>query len=275
VQAGCEGCNRLWLQDDWCAPHGTCVATRKPLSPIICQRLFSDTATMYKNESEIGVVLGEIDALVRQSTFIVSKLQPQDHGREQVHSAIDRTLDALGTKTLDLWLMHSPSGGRVVETWKAMLEAREAGKVRACGVSNFGVAQLMALKAAGCEMPEVNQFELHVWNQQRPTVEYCQRESIAIMSFCPLARCKLFGQTKLAEIATQTGQSEARLAIRWLMQNKMITIPKSVNPQRIASNAAFDFELSEEQMQAINNLDERFLASNACKAMDLPWEEVQ
>jgi diketogulonate reductase-like aldo/keto reductase len=99
-----------------------------------------------------------------------------------------------------------------------MLSARDAGKVRAVGVSNFGPEQLEGLKQAGCDVPEVNQFELHCWNQQRELVSYCQREGIAVMSFCPLARCKLFGQTALQQIALETGQSEAALAIRWLLQ---------------------------------------------------------
>lgn len=81
-----------------------------------------------------------------------------------------------------LWLMHSPSGGDVVETWRAMLEARDAGKVRACGVSNFGHEQIARLAAAGLELPEVNQIELHCWNHQRPTVAYCAAHQIVVMA---------------------------------------------------------------------------------------------
>ena len=143
-----------------------------------------DTATMYKNEADIGSVLKE----AAQRPFLVSKLRPEDHGSEEtVFAALERTLSDLGIDQLDVWLMHTPAGGKVVETWRAMLKARDAGKVRSVGVSNFGVAQLQALIAAGCEAPEINQIELHVWNQQRDTVAFCQREHITVMAFCPYA----------------------------------------------------------------------------------------
>lgn len=141
-------------------------------------------------------------------------------------------------------------------------------------MSNFGVAQLEGLQAAGCEMPEVNQIELHCWNQQRGTVDFCRRHGIAIMSYCPLARCKLLGQTALSALAEETGQAEARLALRWLLQKGFVTIPKSVDAGRIASNAVFDFELTPSQMAVIDGLDQGFKASNASKSMDLPWQEV-
>ena len=131
------------------------------------------------------------------------------------------------------------------------------------------------LKLAGLEAPEVNQFELHVFNQQKETVEYCQANGIVVMSFCPLARCKLFGQTPLAAIAEAAGVSEAACCIRWLLQRGYVTIPKSTGEARIRDNAAFGFALSDEQMRQMDGLDQGFKASNACKAMDLPWEDVK
>ena len=178
-----------------------------------------DTAQMYDNHEDVRAALQELPADAPRP-FVVSKLSPtpECHGRAGAMAQLDRTLEELGLEQLDLWLMHSPSPGKVLETWQAMLSARDAGKVRAVGVSNFGPEQLEGLKQAGCDVPEVNQFELHCWNQQRELVSYCQREGIAVMSFCPLARCKLFGQTALQQIALETGQSEAALAIRWLLQ---------------------------------------------------------
>ena len=233
-----------------------------------------DTATMYKNECDVGAALKESDAA--DQTYVVSKLMPDDHGRENVLAAIDKTLADLQVEKLDLWLMHSPSGGRVIETWKAMLEARDAGKCTSVGVSNVGPAQLEGIKAAGLEAPAVNQFELHLWNQQREAVDYCQREGIVIMSYCPLARCKLFGQTGLARLAEQTGKSEAQLCIRWLLQRGFVTIPKSTSEERIRANAdVFSWELTPEQMAECDALDQEFFASNAVKAMWKPWEDVQ
>ena len=231
-----------------------------------------DTAAMYGNEHEVGAALAASPR--KDEVFVVTKLKGADHGRENALAALDVSLSKLKRSSVDLWLMHSPDGGKVVETWNAMLEAKAAGKCRAVGVSNFGVAQLEALKAAGCEAPEVNQFELHCWFQQRPAVEYCRAEGITVMSYCPLARCKLFGQTELAKLAAAWGKTEAQCALRWLLQRGFVTIPKSSNAARIASNAVFDFELTEEQLAQMDALDQGFKASNAVNSMDRPWEEV-
>lgn len=219
-----------------------------------------DTSSMYENEQDVGAALADSP---RKDVFVVTKLKPADHGRENALAAIDLSLKKLKRSSVDLWLMHTPSGGRVVETWKAMLEAKAAGKCRAVGVSNFGVEQLRQLKAAGCETPEVNQIELHVWLQQRPAVEYCRSEGITVMSYCPLARCKLFGQTELAKLAAEWGRTEPELALRWLLQRGFITIPKSSNAKRVASNAVFGFSLSEEQLAALDALDQGFKGRTA------------
>ena len=143
------------------------------------------------------------------------------------------------------------------------------------GVSNAGPAQIEGLRAAGCELPEVNQFELHVWNQQREAVEFCRNNGIVVMSYCPLARCKLFGQTGLARLAEKLGKSEAQLCIRWLLERGFVTIPKSTNADRIRENAdVFDWALTEEELAEMDALNQDFLASNAVKAMWTPWEEV-
>lgn len=188
-----------------------------------------DTATMYKNHQDVGASLKKHYEGGGEQTFVVSKVSDDGHGRDEAFKELETTLAELGVEQLDLWLMHSPAGKNVVATWKAMLEARDAGKVKAVGVSNMGAEQIAALQAAGCELPEVNQFELHCFNQQRELVDYCRREGIVVMSFCPLARCKLFGQTQLAAIAEATGQSEAALAIRWLLQKVERCASKSLS----------------------------------------------
>jgi diketogulonate reductase-like aldo/keto reductase len=231
-----------------------------------------DTAAMYQNEAEVGSAIAQ-SGLPRP--FVVTKLQPQEHGREAALAAAARSAAALGGAP-DLYLMHSPSGGRVVETWRAMLEAKAAGTVRACGVSNFGAAQLAALAAAGLEAPEVNQVELHVFLQQRETAAYCAAQGIAVMAFCPLARCKKFGGGgELAAVAAAAGRSEAATMLRWALQRGLCVIPKSTNAARIRENAgALDFELSAGDMARLDALDEGFAVSKAQEAMQRPWEEV-
>lgn len=231
-----------------------------------------DTASAYENEEEVGAALRERD---RTSFFIVTKVKGADFGRANCLAALDASLHKLGVDSLDLWLMHGPGGGRVVETWKAMLEARDAGKVRAVGVTSFGAAQLAGLAASGCELPEVNQIELHLWNHQRETVDFCRSSGIAIMAFCPLARAKRFGETALARLAAEAGVSEAHLALRWLVHKGHIAIPKSTNAQRISENAlALDVQLTDEMLAVMEDLDEQFFASKAAFEMMLPWDNL-
>jgi 2,5-diketo-D-gluconate reductase A len=234
--------------------------------------LLIDTATMYENEAEVGSAIAQ-SGLPRP--FVVTKLRPQDHGREAALAAAARSAAALGAPP-DVYLMHSPSGGRVVETWRAMLEAKAAGVVRACGVSNFGVAQLRALADAGLEAPEVNQIELHVFMQQRETAAYCAQHGIAVMAYCPLARCRRLGAGgELAALAAAAGRSEAAVMLRWVLQRGHCAIPKSVSAERIRENAgALDFELSAEAMARLDALDEGLAVSNAQSAMRTPWAEV-
>ena len=245
-----------------------------------------DTATMYENEAEVGAALAESE-VARDEVFVVSKLKGGDHGAEAPRDALDLSLAKLRLDHLDLWLMHSPAGADVVATWRAMLALRDAGKCRAVGVSNFGVAQLKQLAACGLEAPEVNQIELHPWLQQRPTVEYCRANGIVTMGYamrcpfrrtrsphqrpigvaparspgvrtvhaaslgryCPLARTKQFGATALAALAAEAGRSEAELALRWCVQSGHVTIPKSKSAERIVANAAcLEWELTGEQV---------------------------
>ena len=106
-------------------------------------------------------------------------------------------------------------------------------------------------------------------------MDYCRANEIVVMSYCPLARCKLFGATDLARLAEETGRSEAQLCIRWLLQSGFVTIPKSTSAERIRANAdVFAWSLSAEQMARMDALDQQFFASNAVKAMWMPWEEV-
>ena len=102
-----------------------------------------DTAAMYANENDVGDALR---ASSKEHIFVVSKLMPEDHGREKTLAAIDLTLEKLGVEQLDLWLMHTPSGGRVVETWQAMLEARDSGKCR-------GASQTVVIPTVGKSPP--------------------------------------------------------------------------------------------------------------------------
>lgn len=237
-----------------------------------------DTAQMYGNEGDCGKSIAAFMSSHpnAQMPFIVSKLKGDAHEKGNVRRSLKRSLQLLQLDSIDLFLVHSPRGGRCVDTWKEMLQCRDEGLAKAVGVSNFGVAQLQGLETAGLELPEVNQIELHVWNQQKTVLQYMRDKQIAAMGYCPLARCKRFGDTGLSDLAAARGCHEASLAIRWSLEQGIITIPKSSNPERIASNAqVLDVDpFSPEELEVLAALNEGFCASNSVKSMDLPWEDV-
>ena len=228
-----------------------------------------DTAAMYENETSVGEALAS-SGLAREDIFVVTKLAGPDHGAEAAKVAIDASLKKLGLDYVDMWLIHSPKGGKILETWKSMLECRDAGKTKHVGVSNFGVAQLEGIAAAGLEAPMLNQIEYHFALQQRPTVDYCRAHSITLMGYCPLARRKLVGTTSLTAIAEKMGITEAQLAILWSAQTGAVTIPKSTNASRIQENAeSLRATISQEDMAAIGELDK--LAFKASGKRGTPW----
>ena len=263
-----------WLS----ANHGECEnAVRAALDA--GYRLI-DTAQMYGNEADVGKAIKswKLDNPEKPPPFIVTKLKGDAHEVGSVRQALKRSLQLLQLDSIDLFLIHSPSGRRCVDTWREMLSCRDEGLTRAIGVSNFGNAHIKGLEDVfGSEaLPEVNQIELHVWKQQKNSVNFLREKGICVMGYCPLARCKKFGMTRLQEIAERRGVSEANLCIRWSLEHGCITIPKSSNPERIVSNAGVleMIPFSPEEKEILAEIDEEFCASNSVKSMDLPWDEV-
>ncbi|CAJ1358708.1 unnamed protein product [Effrenium voratum] len=230
-----------------------------------------DTAQMYGNEAEVGRALQELQ-IPREEVFIVTKLTGREHGRVAAGHALRESLEKLKLPYVDLFLIHSPRGGLLIETWEAMLHLRDAGLTKAVGVSNFGPQHLRALQALGKELPEVNQIELHCGWHQKETVACCQELGIAVMAYSPLARGKLFGGP-LRQVAWSG--TEAGLCIRWALQKGYVVIPKSVTPERIRSNATvFQTSLDAVEMEQLESLDRGLCTCPAARAMDLPWAEV-
>eukprot|EP00794_Sanderia_malayensis_P017072 gene17072-18792_t len=238
-------------------------------------RLF-DTATYYENEQEVGQALRS-SGLDRKDYFIVTKLWISEHGYEKTKAAFRSSLEKLGLDYIDLYLIHSPSGGKIIETWKAMTELKKAGLTRSIGVSNFNTHHLERLKD-GCSqlnlpLPSINQIELHPWLQQRTVVNYCQKLGIHLMGFCPLGRCAKFGKDAvLVDVAKKWGKTQAQILVRWGMQKDFVTIPKSSKAERIKENAdVFDFALSDDEMEMLDGLEEGMRVSST--AITRPWVE--
>ena len=262
----------------WLAPGDECYTSVKAAIGLGYRLI--DTAAMYGNEVEVGRAVRD-SGVPREEIFVVSKLMPKDHGRESTRAALNATLGRLGLSYVDLYLIHSPSGGKVVETWKEMVALRDEGLARSVGVSNFGAEQLRQLRAAtpDLDQPEVNQIELHVYLPQTECVEYCRENQIVVMGFCPLARCKRFGQPgAVLEVAQRSGLSEAQVLLRWSYQSGIVTIPKTVNIERLSENAAIvkgENELSAADMRVLQQAADGFKASSAVNNMDLAWDGVK
>lgn len=223
-----------------------------------------DTAAVYKNEEGVGKAIAESN-IPREELFITTKLWNADQGYEETLKAFDVSMEKLGLDYLDLYLIHwpLPSHGKYVETWRALEKLYKAGRVRAIGVSNFKVHHLEDIMA-NCEIkPMVNQVEYHPRFNQRELHDFCKKNQIQLEAWSPLMQGGLLDEPVLVEIANKYNKSTAQVIIRWDIQTGVVTIPKSVKPHRIAENAdVFDFELSQEDMDKINalNQDKRMFA---------------
>jgi diketogulonate reductase-like aldo/keto reductase len=217
-----------------------------------------DTAQGYHNEEGVGQALRETD-VPRDEIFVTTKLTNSEHGRDKALRAFDKSMDKLGLDVLDLFLIHwpLPMYDQYVETWQAFKEILDSGRVKAIGVSNFKIPHLQRLIDETGTVPALNQVELHPWFPQTELREFHDQHGIVTESWGPIGQGKgVLEEPTLAEIAQETGKSAAQVVLRWHVQNGLVAIPKSVNPDRIRQNLdVFDFELSEDQMARIAKLD--------------------
>ncbi|WP_068618986.1 aldo/keto reductase [Paenibacillus tuaregi] len=222
-----------------------------------------DTAAAYKNEEGVGQAIREAleeNGLKREDLFITTKVWNSDQGYESTLQAIDTSLSKLGLDYVDLYLIHWPVKGKYKDTWKAMEKLYQDGKAKAIGVCNFHVHHLEDLLADASVTPAVNQIELHPYLSQKEIRDFCDSKGIVVEAWSPLAQGKAPQDEKLKAIGEKYGKTAAQVVLRWDLQHRIITIPKSVHEERIISNAdIFNFELSPEDMAAIDalNLNER------------------
>jgi len=230
-----------------------------------------DCAQMYVNEEMLGKTLKE-SGLKREDYFVVSKLNPLKHGYEEAKQNIRESVKKLGLDYIDLYLIHSPMGGQLAETWKAFIELKQEGLIKSIGVSNCNKQHIDVLLSRGMEVPAVNQIELNPWHQQPGAVKYCEEKNIAVMGYCPLARNRNFAEGKypaLDDISKKLNKTKAQVVLRWALQRNFITIPKSSNAGRIKENSLlFDWSLDDHMMSSIDNLDENLYCSKSTAIME-------
>lgn len=214
-----------------------------------------DTATLYGNEESVGSAIRD-SGLDRDEVFITTKLWNDDQGYGNTLRAFDRSLEALGTDYVDLYLVHWPVGEHLESTWRAMQHIHRSGRAREVGVCNFDVVHLERLAAVTDYPPSVNQFELHPRFQRPELVALCREYGIDIEAWAPLMRGEVFDIPDLVDLGERHGKTAGQVALRWALQSGFVVMPKSVHPARIAENAdIFDFELAEWEMAQIGMLD--------------------
>lgn len=215
-----------------------------------------DTAAGYLNEEAVGRAIKR-SGVPREELFITTKLWIQDAGYESAKLAFTKSLKKLQLDYLDLYLIHQPFGD-YYGAWRAMEDLYREGKIKAIGVSNFLPDRLMDLIVHNEIVPAVNQIETHPFYQQMESAEFMKEQGVQHQSWAPFAEGlgNLFTNEVLTLIAKKHNKSVAQVVLRWLVQRKIVAIPKSVRKERIVENFdIFDFELDTDDMEQISALD--------------------
>ena len=215
-----------------------------------------DTAQAYGNEEAVGRAIQKSD-IPREDFFITSKIWISNFGYEKAKTSIEKSLARLQTDYIDLMLLHQPFND-YYGAYRALEEYYKAGKIKAIGVSNFSPDRLVDLAIFNDITPMVNQVETHVFNQQLEAQKTMAEYGVQIESWGPFAEGKnnLFTNETLVRIGKQYNKTAAQVALRYLIQQGIVAIPKTVHKERMTQNLdIFDFSLSDEDMADILQLD--------------------
>lgn len=213
-----------------------------------------DTAQAYNNEKEVGEAIKE-SGLSKNEVFVTSKIWITNAGEERAYDSIQKSLEKLGH--IDLMLIHQPFGD-YYGSYRALIKALKNGLVRAIGVSNFYADRFVDLAMSFDEKPSVNQMETHAFYGQSGLRKYLSEFDTKLMSWASFAEGKngFFTNQTLEKIAAKHSKSVAQIALRYLIQQDIIVIPKTINKARMVENfSVFDFELDGDDMSEISKLD--------------------
>jgi diketogulonate reductase-like aldo/keto reductase len=218
-----------------------------------------DTAAAYGNESGVGAAIAA-SGIDRAELFVTTKLPNTEHGRAKALAQFDESLRQLGLEYVDLYLIHwpIPAFDLYCETWQALIEIAETGRARAIGTSNFNIEHLERIIGETGVVPALNQVELHPGFTQSELRAVHERHGIVTESWSPLAQAdrRVMEHPAITEAAAAHRKSAAQVILRWHLQLGCVVIPKASSPARLAENIdVFDFELTAEQMKAIDAID--------------------
>ncbi|OOQ86743.1 oxidoreductase [Penicillium brasilianum] len=216
-----------------------------------------DCAKVYRNEKESAAAIRK-SGLDRSQIFYTSKVPSSYMGYEKAKQAIEESIAAANIGYIDLMLIHAPYGGKEARlgTWRALVEAQKAGKVRSLGVSNFAIQHLEELdeyiKSGAGGQITVGQYEIHPWCPREDIAEWLKKRNIIVEAYSPLVQATRMKEPVLEKLARKHGKTPAQILIRWSLQKGYVPLPKSVTESRILDNSqVFDFSLSEEDMATL------------------------
>lgn len=221
-----------------------------------------DTALVYQNEKSVAKAVKD-SGIPREDIFITTKLPANIKTYNGAMQAFEESLQNLDTDYIDLYMIHAPwpwdnvgadcTKGNI-EAWRALIDLYEAKKVRAIGVSNFHVKDIVPLIEATNVVPMVNQIRFFIGNTQEEITKYCQDNNILVEAYSPLATGAITEDEHLKEMAIKYNKSIPQICIRYCIERNTLPLPKSVHKERIASNIELDFEISKEDMDYLNSL---------------------
>ena len=223
-----------------------------------------DTAQAYGNERGVGEGIRTC-GLKRDELFVVSKVAAEHKTYDSAKQSIDETLLKTGLDYLDMMIIHSPqpwaevnqSENRYIEgnreAWRALEDAYNDGKLKAIGVSNFQIGDVESLVETAKIKPMVNQILLHISNTPSELVNYCKANGIVVEAYSPIAHGEILHEPEIKAMAEKYGVSVPQLCIRYTLQLGTVSLPKTADPEHMKTNARVDFEISAEDMKALEN----------------------
>ncbi|WHZ00929.1 aldo/keto reductase [Neobacillus sp. YX16] len=224
-----------------------------------------DTAQAYMNEAGVGEGIRSC-GVAREDLFITTKVAAEAKTYDTVTQSINESLSKIGLDYIDLLIIHSPQPWKEFreenryfeenkEVWKAMEDAYMTGKVKAIGLSNFLQDDVENILTS-CEIkPMVNQILAHVSNTPLELIEYCQKNSILVEAYSPIAHGAVLDHAEVKVIADKYGVSVAQLCLRYDIQLGLVVIPKTANPEHMRNNAELDFVISDEDIEVLKNVE--------------------
>lgn len=224
-----------------------------------------DSAQAYQNENGVGEGV-RTSGVDREELFVTTKLAAEVKSYDETVASINESLERMGLEYIDLMIIHSPQpwaefggddryfeGNR--EAWRALEEAYEAGKLRSIGVSNFEKEDIDNILQSCSVKPMVNQILAHIKNTPAELIQYCQDNDILVEAYSPIGHGVLLENQEVANMAEKYNVSVPQLGIRYCLQLDLLPIPKTANPEHMKDNADVDFEISEEDMETLKNME--------------------